>query len=280
MTRATRDRADLTAYGEARWRDLVAGLEAEGVRGATARMAVAEALVAAERGWSRRVATHDVDREIWATVRERAGLPPGGHAVPVASAPVPGEELDRPGPWLARAGARRRLRRRVRLRRTLWAGVALMIVVGAATWWSPRPEPPLVRAAANPLPVAWYADGELHLDRVVVRLPGVQAFDQVGEGAAVRLEDGSEHLVTADGELTELRREASLDAREPATRSLSAADFEILDQVRAPDGATVRVVLYRKGWDSLKVDRYVAIVCRLEVCREHTLEARGRVRFS
>lgn len=276
MSRSTAD-ADFAAYCEARWRDLVAGLEREGVRGSTARMAVAEALSTLRPGWARRVREADVDAEAWAAARERAGLPPDEGRLPLA-VPTPDAGPDPPGPWLERAGRRSALRRRVLRRRVVRGIVACAVVAGALSWWQTRPEPPPVRAEDNPLPVAWYADGELHLERVVVGLPGVTAFRPVGSSVAVRLGDGTRWLVRPDGELEEPDRPVRFTARERVPRQLSAADFEVMDRTRAADGSTVQVVLYRKGWDSLRVDRYVAIVCRTdEDCREYPLP--GRVRF-
>ena len=53
--------------------------------------------------------------------------------------------------------------------------VVALLAAGWA-WWAAQPEPPAVRAEANRLPVAWYAEGELHLEDVVVELPDVEVF--------------------------------------------------------------------------------------------------------
>ena len=76
------DGSDFATYVDARWADLVGGLEDEGVPGEDARLAVAGVLVASRRSWTRRVREENVDVTLWAEVRERAGLPPqpGGAA--------------------------------------------------------------------------------------------------------------------------------------------------------------------------------------------------------
>lgn len=269
---------DFATYCQARWHDLVTALEHEGVTGSTARMAVAHELGERRRGWARLVRNEDVDRHLWAAIRERVGLPPAAGAVPLSNAPQ--AEFDRPEPWLARAEERMRWGRRLRRRRVLRAAVVAVVLAGVSGWWLSRPEPPPVRDAANPLPVPWYADGELHLDRVVVGLPAVAAFEQSAAGVAVRLENGSTRLVSADGEVEDWDTAAPITSDQEVDPGFSAADFEVLDQIETADGVVVRVVLYRKGWDELVTDRYVAIVCERDVCREHTLEVEGRVRFS
>lgn len=274
------DDGDFASYCQARWRGLVAALEQEGVTGSTARMAVAQELVLQRRDWARLVRHDEVERHLWAAIRESVGLPADAGLVPLAKNAEADAELDRPEPWLARAEERMRWSRRVRRRRLLRAGVSVVVIAAVSGWWLSRPEPPEVREAANPLPVPWYADGELHLDDVVVGLPGVAAFEVSGAGVAVRLENGSTRLVSADGEVDDLESASPITSEEPAGQGFSAADFEVLDQIETAEGVVVRVVLYRKGWDELVTDRYVAIVCDQDECREHTLEVEGRVRFS
>lgn len=271
---------DFAAYCQARWHDLVTALEREGVTGSTARMAVAHELGERRRDWARLVRDEDVDRHLWAAIRERVGLPPAAGAVPLADAQQAEADVDPPELWLARAEERMRWGRRMRRGRLLRAAVAAVVLAGVSGWWLSRPEPPPVRDAANPLPVPWYADGELHLERVVVGLPAVAAFEENAAGVAVRLENGSTRLVSADGEVEDWEAASPISADREVDPGFSAADFEVLDQIETAQGVVVRVVLYRKGWDELVTDRYVAIVCERDECREHTLEVEGRVRFS
>ena len=200
------ERTDFAAYVDARWPDLVGGLEDEGVPGDRARLAVAEALIAARRSWQARVRDEQVDVTLWAEVRERAGLParpgePAPHAV------RPRDPRDGPEEWLERAGEVRAARRRRGARRAV-AGLAVAALLAAAwAWWAAQPEPPAVRAEANRLPVAWYAEGQLHLEDVVVELPEVEVFvadfaDGASRAAVVaRLRSGEVVRVDSEGEV-------------------------------------------------------------------------------
>ena len=55
------DGSDFARYVDARWPDLVGGLEDEAVPGDEARLAVAETLLASRRSWDRRVREEQVD---------------------------------------------------------------------------------------------------------------------------------------------------------------------------------------------------------------------------
>ncbi|WP_416957993.1 hypothetical protein ACNKF0_10050 [Nocardioides sp. T5] len=95
------DRSDFATYVDARWPDLVGALEDEGVPGDRARLAVAEALLAARRSWERRVREEQVDVTLWAEVRDRADLPVGR----ASRCPTP---YDRATPATGRGVARAR----------------------------------------------------------------------------------------------------------------------------------------------------------------------------
>lgn len=201
--------SDFAAYVEARWPDLVGGLEDAGVPGDDARLAVAEALLAARRSWQRRVRDEQVDVTLWAEVRERAGLAvqPGE---PVPHAVRTRDPHDDPEPWLERARRARAVRRRRGARRVV-AGLAVVALLAAGwAWWAARPEPPAVRREANRVPVAWYAEGELHLEDVVVELPDIETFvadftDAAGGADVVaRLRTGEVVRVDAEGEVETL----------------------------------------------------------------------------
>jgi hypothetical protein len=134
--------------------------------GAAVEAAVDRALARCRRGWSRLEQTTDVE----ALVRDLVA-----------------DELDRP--------RRRRL--------TLLAAAALALVVVGAVVVSLLPAPPTVREEVNPVPVPWFAEGELHLAEVVVTLPGAGAFVPVGDGVVIEDEDGSLLLVEADGSVSD-----------------------------------------------------------------------------
>jgi hypothetical protein len=229
--------ADFSHYLDARWTDLVGGLEDEGVAPDAARLAVAEALLASRRSWAQRVREEQVDVTLWAEVRERAGLPARpGEPVPHAVRPL--DRVDDPQPWLARAEELRAARRRRALARGL-VGVACLAVVAAGwLWWDSRPQPHEVREEANTLPVIWYAGGELHLEDVVVELPDIDTFVAYGDGAAVLLSTGETVRVAADGDVQSLRNppDTLTDPRDPPP-FLAMGVYDVLVQsVPIPGG--------------------------------------------
>lgn len=190
-------------YVQVRWPDLVGGLEDRGVDPDAARLAGARALLEQRRGWERLVRDREVDVVVWSEARERAGLPAAaGEAVPHGvRAPDP---EDRPEPWLDRARQARSADRRRAARRTLVALAVVAALAAGWSWWASRPDPPDVREEANPLPVVWYAGGDLHLADVVVELPAIAEFVAVDDTVAVRMRSGELLQVGADGAVTPL----------------------------------------------------------------------------
>lgn len=200
--------ADFTRYVDARWADLVGGLEDEGVAPDDARLAVAETLLAARGSWSRRVRDEQVDVSLWAEARERTGLP----ARPGEAAPHGVRRFDlhdTPAEWLARATRLRGARRRRGAGRVVVGLVVAAVLAAGWAWWAARPDPPDVRAETNPLPVIWHARGELHLAEVVVELDAVEEFAADGSGAVARLRSGEIIRIDADGDVEELAEEPS-----------------------------------------------------------------------
>jgi hypothetical protein len=282
------DRSDFATYVDARWPDLVAGLEDDGVPGDSARLAVAEVLLAARRSWQRRVRDEQVDVTLWAEVRERAGLlvRPGE---PLPHAVRPRDPRDRPEEWLERAGEVRAVRRRRGVRRGV-AGLAVVALLAAGwAWWAVQPEPPPVRAEANRLPIAWYAEGELHLEDVVVELPEVEAFVADGPAVVARLRSGEVMRVDAEGEV-EPADDApdALDAvrRPPPLQGLGPYDV-LVESVPLAGGGWAHLVdsARRAGAeDELRqseTGRRAVVVCPTEwTCGEPvTVVARGTVRL-
>jgi hypothetical protein len=124
----------------------------------------------------------------------------GVAAVPVGTVPV--DEV------LADVAATRRRRRLV----GLVAVVVVLAAVGVLTWATrgepPRPRPPApdVVRTDNPAPVPWYANGDLHVARAVVTVPGVTALVDVPDGAVYADEGGHVVLVSDDGEILTIGR--------------------------------------------------------------------------
>ena len=285
------ERSDFATYVDARWPDLVGGLEDEGVPGDRARLAAAGALLAARRSWQRRVRDEQVDVTLWAEVRERAGLPerPGE---PVPHAVRRCDPRDRPEEWLERAGEVRAARRRRGLGRAV-VGLAVAAVLAAGwAWWAAQPEPPAVRAEANRLPVAWYAEGELHLEDVVVGLPEVETFVADGPAVVARLRSGDVVRVDAEGGVEPVDEATdavdALDAvlAPPPLRGLPAYDV-LVESVPLPGGGWAHLVdsARRAGAeDELRqseTGRRAVVVCPTEwTCGEPvTVVAGGTVRL-
>ena len=221
---------DFGRYLDARWADLVGGLEDEGVPPDEARLVVAQTLLASRRSWARRVREEQVDVSLWAELRERAGLPPHpGEAAPHGVRPF--DPRDTPDEWLARAAALRAARRRRDLRRGGVGALVAAVLAAGWAWWAARPGPYEVRREANPLPVIWYAQGELHLEEVVVALPGIDTFVTWGSGAAARLTSGQVVRVDADGDVHEVDDAPPRLDEEPAPPPfLAMGDYDVLVQ--------------------------------------------------
>ena len=101
----------------------------------------------------------------------------------------------------------RTLRARV-VRRAVAVTAALLLVVAGGAWWL-RPEGDGVGEvveAENPLPLAWYGDGRLHLEDVVITVPAVVDLVTVPGGAVMVDEQGVVTLVEDDGATTRLGR--------------------------------------------------------------------------
>jgi hypothetical protein len=104
------------------------------------------------------------------------------------------------------ADARAQRHRRVR---TVVVGVAAAVVVlSGLSWFANRESAPddadlppaVVIRADNPVQVAWYANGRLHLDKVAVKVPAVTDLVELNGGALYGDHAGKVVFVAADGE--------------------------------------------------------------------------------
>lgn len=234
---------DFGRYLDARWPDFVGALEDDGVEPSRARLATAETMVAARASWRRRVEGEQVDVTLWAHARERAGLEPRP-GEPVPHGVGTREPDDGPEAWLERAVAARSARRRRSARRGVVALAALAALGAGWGWWASRPPPIEVRREANPLPVTWYARGELHLAEVVVGLPDVEEFVAWGSGAAVRLRSGEVVRVDRDGDVHDAEAPDSLDDPPDAPPPfLALGQYDVLvESVPVPGGGWAHLI--------------------------------------
>ena len=160
--------------------------------------------------------------------------------------------------------AESRSQRRRRRRTVLVSVVAGVLVVAGVAWAASRPAEPAVARwtvtrEPNAADVAWYAGGQLHLDRVAIDMPAVVELATVADGAAFTNRHGTVYFAAADGSVTEIgsagpdgRIEASdqtdwvawVDPTHDVPRLIlhnlvSGKDFATLD---LPDGGTVIAV--------------------------------------
>lgn len=129
--------------------------------------------------------------------------------------------------------------------------VAAVVMVGglvtALLPEPPAPEPPLgpvgISAARNPAPVAWYADGRLHLARGIAEVDGVVALVELREqvvylddrGDVVRLGGGGDRVLLGRADPS-----AGLVASEPAGRvAWLAQDGVTLEVADVPEAEVV-----------------------------------------
>ena len=91
--------------------------------------------------------------------------------------------------------------------------VPVAALVAGVAWWTSQPAPADTALAAvhvdvrqNSAAVAWYADGMLQLEHVVLDLPGVRQFEPIWAGAAYGDEQGRVVYVSNAGTRTLLGR--------------------------------------------------------------------------
>lgn len=108
-------------------------------------------------------------------------------------------------PLLAREVAERsRARRRRTWTRALGVVAALGVLVAGVGWVLGRDDSPEVTPATNPLPVAWYADGTLHLAEVKVEVPPVDQLVTVPDGVVMSDGRGAVTMVESSGDLVKI----------------------------------------------------------------------------
>jgi len=175
--------------------------------GAEVEVAVDRALSRCRRDWVRLEQTTDVESHVRDLVAD---------------------ELDRP--------RSRRL--------SIYALVVLALLAAVLVVVSRLPAPPEVRSETNPVPVPWFAEGQLHLAEVVVTLPGAGSFAPIEAGVVIEDEDGSLLMVEADGDVSDFD-EAMPDVTEPdvpVPPFLSDGVSRRLGVALAPGGESVHLM--------------------------------------
>ncbi len=208
--------ADFMVYVGARWPSLLREAVLLGCPPELAAEAATDALARCRRGWERASREEDVDQLVRGELATACARRPTGAASDedrreqaerlVVLAPPSLDEL-------------RAQEREVQVRIAKRAAVVLvpvLLLVAGLTWWTTRddgaeqPSPELQAAAVtraeNPAAgVTWWANGELHLDHVVLAVAGLRDMTRLGSGAVVYGDDkGRVVYIVDDGARTVL----------------------------------------------------------------------------
>jgi hypothetical protein len=116
------------------------------------------------------------------------------------------ESIDVLSPRVDEVAAEARDLRRRRRRIGVTSVAAAAVVLAGLTWVATRPGdpelPPGITRSPNPVDVAWYGSGEIHLDDVRVEVPAVTDLAEVAGGAVYGDRSGAIGFMAADGTRT------------------------------------------------------------------------------
>lgn len=264
--------ADLMVYVGARWPALLRDAVRQGCPPERAAETVIDALSRCRRRWARASREEDVDQLVQDELGAAVGRGPR----------VPGSDVEREQaadkllvlapPSLEDLHQRQQQNDRRLVKRTAFVGLPLLLVAAGLSWWlsGDEPAPPpqdegLKRAAVsrqeNPAPgVTWYADGQLHLDHVVLAIEGLRDMTRIGTGVVYGDDGGRVVYVADDGTRTLLGHKDELDAVAASDENGWAAWVETGDeqpsiQVREADnGALVGEMPVDRGTRVVAVD--------------------------
>ena len=186
---------------------------------------------------------------------------------------VPTIRTTRPEDWFSRAEARRGARRRRGAVRVAVGVLVLAVLAAGWQWWASIPPAPEVREEANSLPVVWYAAGELHLDDVVVELPGIDTFVADGSGAAAVLRNGQTVRIDEDGDVSTIDDPPdALDEAPDPPRFVAITQYDVVLQAAPVAGGGWAYLLDSSRRDGAtdavrrsETGRRALVVCRAEL---------------
>ena len=202
---------DFMVFVAARWPSLVKEAVLLGVRPEDAADATADALSRCRRGWGRASREEDVGALVHGELVAAAGRRPRTDEATREEAAR--ELLVLAPPTLEDLTHKESENNRAILRRAARIAVPLLILgVGAGAYFATygagqgTPDDRLKDAAVsreeNPVPgVAWYADGQLHLDHTVLAIGGLRDMTRVGTGVVYGDDKGRVVYAADDGSL-------------------------------------------------------------------------------
>jgi hypothetical protein len=208
--------ADFMVYVAARWPALVREAVLLGCPPEQAADVTADALARCRRGWGRASREEDVDqlvrRELEAAAARRSRTRTRTRTRESGREQAAEGLLVLAPPALEELRAREREANRRTLKQAGFVLVPLLLVAAGLTWWTVRGEDEhgnkgperLARAALarqeNPAPgVVWYADGQLHLDHVVLAVEGLRDMTRLGTGVVYGDGEGRVVYLADDG---------------------------------------------------------------------------------
>jgi len=207
--------ADFMVFVGARWPALLREAVLLGCPPERAAEAVVDALSRCRRSWGRAAREEGVDQLVLGELAAACARRPRT-ATTESQRHERGETLVvLAPPSLDDILAEERARRTRTLKRAAFVLVPLLLVVAGLAWWSTRgsveDEPEELEAAqltraTNPAgEVTWWANGELHLDHVVLGVEGLRDMTRLGSGSVVYGDDeGRVVFIEDDGARTVL----------------------------------------------------------------------------
>jgi len=252
-----RSDADLMVYVGARWPSLVREAVLLGCPPERAAGAVTEALARCRGDWARADREEGVDRLVHRELVRSCARRPGGATTEQERREQADELAVLAPPSLDELRDVQRAGQVRTARRALLVLLPLLLVGAGLTWWTTRgaddapPDRDVGPAAVtareqNPAgAVTWWANGELHLDHVVLAVEGLRDMTRLGSGAVYGDEEGRVVYVADDGS------RSVLGHKDPDV-PVAATDETGLAAWYDPDTKEVVAVTARTGQEVLR----------------------------